>query len=186
MSISKERDKITNYIFLDEKPEKADLALVFGTRHREAIEKTYELYRAGFIDKILISGGKNRVTGENEAEEMSKKLIMLGVNFEDIVLENKSVNSLENVLFSKKIIDEKIGFKLIKKIIAITKNYHSRRALMTIKKYFPDYIKIIPITYQVGGLTKENWSDSATGKEKVIGEFEKIKIYLEKGDIVEL
>lgn len=183
---SEEIKKITEYIFLESNPQKADLALVFGTRHREAIKKAYELYQTGLAPKILISGGKNRVTGENEAMEMNRKLIELGVNKDDIILEDQSSNSLENVLFSKKIIDEKIGFKKIKKIIAVVKHYHSRRALMTLKKYFPENIELMTVTYEIYGFAFDNWFNNGVGREKVLGEWNKIKEYLAKGDIREL
>ena len=75
----KEIKKITDYIFLQSFPRKADLALVFGTRHKEALNKVYELYLKGFVSKILLSGGKNRVTRKNEAREMRKELIKMGV-----------------------------------------------------------------------------------------------------------
>ncbi len=98
----KEIKKITDYIFLKSSPQKADLALVFGTRHQEAINKVYELYHNRLILKILISGGINRVTGENESLKMSQKLVKLGVDQANIILEDCSTNTLENVLFSKK------------------------------------------------------------------------------------
>jgi len=182
----KEIRKITDYIFLKSNPQKADLALVFGTRHQEAINKVFELYRDELIPIILISGGINRVTGENEALEMSNNLIQLGVKKEDIILEEQSTNSLENVLFSKQIISEKIGFDKIKKIIAIVKHYHSRRALMTLKKHFPKTIELIPATYEIYGFTMDNWFNNEIGKEKVMNEWNKILSYLEKGDIEEL
>lgn len=178
--------KITDYIFLESKPQKADLALVFGTRHSEAINKVYELYRDKLIPKILVSGGLNRVTGENEANEMSQALMELGVNKDDIILEDQSINSLENVLFSKKVIEEKIGFNNIKKIIAVVKHYHSRRALMTLKRYFPKTVVLIPVTYDIYGFDKDNWFEDASGKEKVMDEWDKISVYLKKGDIEEL
>lgn len=178
--------KITDYIFLKSDSQKADLALVFGTRHQEAINKVFELYCDGLVPKILVSGGINRVTGENEAKEMSDKLIQLGVKEGDIILENKSTNSLENVLFSEQVIDEKIGFNKVKKIIAVVKHYHSRRALMTLKKHFPKTVKLIPVIYEIYGFTIDNWFDSETGKEKVLDEWNKILIYLKKGDIEEL
>ncbi len=179
--------KITDYIFLKSNPQRADLALVFGTRHREeAINKAFELYRGGLVPKILVSGGINRVTGENEAKEMSDKLIQLGVKKDDIILESKSTNTLENVLFSKQIIDEKIGFNKIKKIIAIVKHYHSRRALMTLKKHFPKTVELIPMTYEIYGFTKDNWFNNKIGREKVMSEWNKISEYLKKGDIKEL
>ncbi len=178
--------KITNYIFLESNPQQADLALVFGTRHQESINKTYELYQGKFINKILVSGGINKVTGKNEAWEMSKKLIDLGVKQQDIILEDRSTNSLENVLFSKEIIDRKIGFNNIKKIIAVVKHYHSRRALMTLKKYFPKTIELLSVSYEVYNFTKENWSKSGIGREKVMSEWKKIPEYLNKRDIEEL
>jgi len=55
----KEIKKITDYIFLKSANQKADLALVFGTRHQEAINKVFELYRDGLVTKILVSGGIN-------------------------------------------------------------------------------------------------------------------------------
>jgi len=182
----KEIKKITDYIFLKSSPQKADLALVFGTRHQEAINKVYELYRDRLVPRILVSGGINRVTGENEAKEMSDKLIKLGVKRDDIILENESTNSLENVLFSKQVINEKIGFDKIKKIIAVVKHYHSRRALMTLKKHLPKTIEIIPVTYDIYGFTMDNWFDNEVGKEKVLSEWNKIPEYLTKGDIEDI
>lgn len=178
--------KITEYIFLKSNPQKADLALVFGTRHKEAIDKVFELYQAGLVPKIVVSGGQNRVTGENEALEMSKILIARGVDRNDIILENKSTNSLENVLFSKQVIGEQFGFSNIKKIIAVVKHYHSRRALMTLKRHFPEDIEFVPVTYGVYGFIQENWFESDIGREKVLSEWNKIPEYLVKGDIKEL
>jgi len=182
----KEIKKITDYIFLKPSPQKADLALVFGTRHQEAINKVFELYRDQLVSKILVSGGVNKVTGENEAKEMSNKLALLGVKKDDVILENKSTNSLENVLFSKQIINNNIGFDKIKKIIAVVKHYHSRRALMTLKKHFPKTVKLIPVTYEIYGFTVNNWFDNEAGKQKVLSEWNKIPEYLAKGDIEEL
>ncbi len=178
--------KITEYIFLKSNPQKADLALVFGTHHQEAVNKVYALYRDGLVSKILVSGGTNKVTGENEALQMSNKLIQLGVKNNDIILERKSTNSLENVLFSKQVIGEKIGFEKIRKIIAVVKHYHSRRALMTLKKHFPNTVELIPATYEIYGFTQENWFKNKVGKEKVLNEWKKIPEYLLKGDIEEI
>jgi uncharacterized SAM-binding protein YcdF (DUF218 family) len=178
--------KITDYIFLKSKPQKADLLIVFGTRHKEAIYKTHNLYRNGLASKILVSGGLNRITKENEAKRMSDGLIKLGVNKKDIILENKSSNSLENVLFSRKIIKEKLGFENIRKIMVVVKHYHSRRALMTMKKHFPKWIKIFPITYEIYDFNRNNWFKKEETEKKVLSEWIKIKKYLEKGDIEEL
>lgn len=178
--------KITDYIFLESKPQKAGLAIVFGTRYSEPIDKVFELYSNKLVSKILVSGGKNKITGKKEACVMHDKLIELGIEKENILTEEESTNSLENVLFSKIIIENKIGFENIKKIIAVTKHYHSRRALMTLKKHFPKNIQLIPAPYDICGFTKNNWLEKEKGREKVMGEWNKIQKYLEKGDIEEL
>jgi len=182
----KQIDKITNYIFLEEEPQHADIAMIFGTKYDEPVYKVYDLYKKKYTAKIILSGGINRKTGENEAIRMQKILLDLGVNKNDIILEKNSTNTLENVLFSKKIIDNKIGLDNIKKMIVIVKNYHSRRVLMTLKKHFPTKIKIIPISYNLFNFTKNNWFKNEIGQEKVMGEYKKIKKYLAKGDIEEL
>ena len=182
----KEIQEITDYIFLEPRPEKADLAIVFGTRHRQAVDKTFRLYQNKLVPKILISGGENRVTDDNEADKMSQELMSMGVQREDIILEDRSTNSLENVLFSKEVLEEKIGLQNLKKIIAVTKHYHSRRAIMTLRRHFPKTIKFIPAVYEVYGFTRDDWAGSESGREKVMSEYNKIKEYLAKGDIEEL
>jgi uncharacterized SAM-binding protein YcdF (DUF218 family) len=178
--------KITDYIFLKSKPQKVDLAIVFGTRYLVPIKKVFEIYRKNLVSKILVSGGKNNITGKKEALVMHEGLIKLGVKKEHILTEKESTNSLENVLFSKTIIENKIGFKNVKKIIAVVKHYHSRRALMTLKKHFPRNIELIPVSYNIHGFTKNNWFNNKKGREKVMDEWTKIKKYLKKGDIEEL
>ena len=118
--------KITNYIFLPSKPERADLILVFGIQHNEPILKVKELYNKGFASKILISGGVNRTTKENEAVRIKNSLLELGISNKDIILEDKSTNTLENVVFSLQVIEDVIGLKNIKKIIVVVKCYHTR------------------------------------------------------------
>lgn len=181
-----EINKITEYIFLNSLPQKAHLAIIFGTRHKVALETVFQLYQKGLIPKVLLSGGINKTTGQNEAEDMAKNLIAMGIKRDDLILENKSTNSLENVLFSKDKIEQEIGFQNIKKIIAVVKHYHSRRALMTLKKHFPKTVELIPVTYEIYGFTKDNWFESEAGREKVLDEWEKIPKYLAKGDIEEL
>lgn len=178
--------KITDYIFLESKLRKADLAIVFGTRYSEPMDKVFELYNNKLVSRILVSGGKNKITGKKEACMMRDRLIKLGIEKENILTEEESTNSLENVLFSKIIIENKIGFKNIKKIIAVTKHYHSRRALMTIRKHFPKNIELIPAPYNIYGFTKNNWFRDEKGREKVMSEWTKIQKYLKKGDIEEL
>ena len=117
---------------------------------------------------------------------MAKEAIKRGVRSQDIIIEDKSTNTLENVLFSKNILEKEIGLINIKSIDAVVKNYHSRRALMTLKKHLPKGIKLKSCPYDVYNFTSKNWFLCEKGKEKVHEEFNKIMRYLKKGDIEEL
>lgn len=183
-------DEITKYIFLDDIEPQGDIAFVFGTGNswKESIEKTVELYKKGLTSKIIFSGGFNKKYGIIEGEAMAKQAVKLGVNKKDILIENKSTNTLENDLFSIQIIDSEIGLQNVKIITAVVKNYHARRALMTLRKHIPKGIRLLAAAYdsEYYPFTKTNWHVTIAGRQQVIEEIEKIKTYLAKGDLAEL
>lgn len=183
-------EETTKYIFLDDEDVTGDIALVFGTwfAWQESVERAADLYRKGLVKKIIVSGGSNEHTGFVEGEEMGKELEKLGIPERDILVENRAMNTLENVLFSKDIIERKVGLENIKTIVAVVKNFHSRRALMTLKKHMPSHIRLKSSAYQSRyyDFNANDWYTSEQGRQKVQGELEKIQKYLKKGDIAEL
>lgn len=183
-------EDITNYIFLNDDDPRADLAFVFGTwkTRQESVDKAAEIYKKGFVPKIIVSGGPNETTGVIEGDFMAEQLEKLGVPKKDIIIENKAANSLENVVFSTEILNKQMGLENIDTITAVVRNYHSRRALMTLRKHLPFHIKLKVASYSSAQypFTKDSWQQSNLGREKVMEEMDKIKTYLVKGDLVEL
>ena len=183
-------EEITKYIFLDDTDQKGDLAFVFGTWDvwNESVKKAAQLYKDRLVPKILVSSGVNPVTGVVEGDLIAQDLEKLGIPRADILIENKSTNTLENVLFSKKIIEKELGLKNVRSIVAVVKNYHARRALMTLRKHMPNEIELKTAAYIADKypLHKDDWQKTVAGKEKVLEEVEKIKTYLAKGDLAEL
>lgn len=183
-------EDITNYIFVDNRDCSGDVALVFGTwfAWREATKKAADLYKKGLVRKVLVSGGPNEHSGYVEGDEMALSLEDLGIPKRDILIENKAMNTLENVVFSKDILDRAIGLKDVKTIVAVVKNFHARRALMTLKKHMPPHIVLKASAYRLErqGFNRRNWHESEYGRRRVQEELEKIAKYLEKGDIAEL
>ena len=100
--------EITDYIFLNDENPSGDIAFVFGTWNawKESVEKAAKLFENGFVPKIIVSGGLKPATGIIEGNLMALDLEELGVPKKDILIENKAANTLENVLFSKKIIEK--------------------------------------------------------------------------------
>lgn len=182
-----EIERITDYIFLEDEDKTADIALVFGTRFwHYPLREVQELYQSDSISKVVFSGGINRHTGKNEAQKLAREALRSAIKENDIIIEDRSRNTLENVLFSRDILSQKMGLENIHSIVAIVKSYHSRRALMTMRRHFPEHIVLKSCTYPIYNITKDNWHLSASGREKVSGELEKIEAYLTKGDLAEL
>jgi len=179
---------VTQYLFLEDSLfPLADLALVFGTRHWEKpLSILLPLYQQHLVPKILFSGGINKHTGQNEAEQFLLGAIKAGISPTQIIIENRSSNSLENVQFSLEELKHQNLLKKIKTILVVVKWYHSRRALMTIKRWFPQEIELKVRTYNLPNITKDSWHKNAIGRKIVMGEFMKIPHYLKKGDIQEL
>ena len=182
----KKIQKISDYIFIKGSSVRSDGALVFGTRFDQPVYLAADLFHAGLIGFILFSGGINKRTHENEAQRMKKLSLELGVAAADILVEDRASNTLENVLYSRDLLDRKFGLANINSLTAITKQYHMRRALMTLNKHFPAHIKIYPCPYLPYDFDQESWPETELGRTKVLGELERIERYLKKGDIAEL
>ncbi|MFD1413259.1 YdcF family protein [Oceanobacillus jeddahense] len=83
--------------------------------------------------KIIFSGGQGPDEGLPEAEAMQNYAVEKGIPIEDTIQENKSVNTYENMVFSKKIMDERNGEGAYRSIFA-TNNFHLFRAGMYARK----------------------------------------------------
>lgn len=184
------KEEITEYIFLNDEEQSGDVAFVFGTYKalEKSVEQTVELYRNKLVPKIIFTGGVNGESKFIESEEMRKLAIRSGIKSDDILIENQSTNTLENVLFALPILEKEIGLHKIKTLTAVVKNYHSRRALMTLKKHLPKHIKLKASAYDSENdrFSKDVWFKSEKGTQKILGEIEKIQTYLNKGDLAEI
>ena len=92
------------------------------------------LYKAGQIQKILISGGIGgifRSDVANEGQLTRQFLLLAGVPAQDVLLENRSRNTHENALFSAPILQKRFnGYEYV----LITSAWHMRRAIGCFEK----------------------------------------------------
>src|SRR5699024_7350595 len=101
------------------------------------IKKALQFYekqkkRTGKAPKILFSGGRGSDEKLSEAEAMKEYALTQGLPLEDILLDDQSTNTHENMLFSKKIMDQHSpqGYK----VIFSTNNFHLLRAALYAKQ----------------------------------------------------
>jgi uncharacterized SAM-binding protein YcdF (DUF218 family) len=114
----------------------------FFGKGADRITQALQLYRMGKIKKILITGGQglNPTNPYSEAELLKRFLIMTGMPDTDILIEEKSVNTRENALFTKEFL-KKNGIATDQEFVLITSAFHMPRS----KKCFDKVgLKTIP------------------------------------------
>ncbi|WP_051217106.1 YdcF family protein [Butyrivibrio fibrisolvens] len=123
---------------IEDTGENADCIIVLGSikasLYRVPIAvKAYNDMRAS---KILLSGGIVNGVDKGHADDMRDKAIALGVKAEDIIIENKSQNTVENMLCSMLELQRAFWLNRIEKVLLVTTTYHMRRSLQLLSISF--------------------------------------------------
>lgn len=170
-----------NYLHLGEKIEKCDCILGLGCYDLHIPEKCVQLYKEGYADLIIFTGGLGKST--SEAETFRDIAINLGVPKEKILVENKSTNTGDNFRFTKKLIAEQN--LSIHSFLIVQKPYMERRAYAAFKAILPDEKCVVTspdISFEdyfkeyekINGNTKELLSI-------MVGDLQRMKIYPKNG-----
>jgi uncharacterized SAM-binding protein YcdF (DUF218 family) len=102
--------------------------------HVNRLFGAYQLYRAGKIRKILITGTSSPgllAMGKGEVRQAGQILQKWGVPSKDIILEERARNTRENAVFSAAILKKQFEGK---NFLLITSGYHMRRSLGCFRK----------------------------------------------------
>jgi uncharacterized SAM-binding protein YcdF (DUF218 family) len=169
-----------------DEPEQADIAFDFGDQFLDSAYIAADLFKRGMVRYVLVSGGYNKVTHANEAESHLAVLVAEGVPPERIILENEATNTYESALLSLRKVKEQLNPATIKSVVAITKWYHCRRAVMTLKRNWPERIRYYTKTYEPEGISRLEWHLHPALTQRVLKELDKIQEYLEDGYIAEI
>ncbi|MGH9875597.1 MAG: YdcF family protein [Pyrinomonadaceae bacterium] len=180
-------EQIWRYHLMNHQLEKADAILVLCSHDKRVAERGAELFLEGWAPLLIFSGGLGSITGgmwsEPEADQFARVAIDLGVAKEKILIENKSTNTGENVLFTKQLLAEK---KLNpEKFILVQKPYMERRAYATFRKSWPEK-QVLVTSPQV---SFEEYLNEYANRELstddvisiMVGDLQRIKLYAEQG-----
>ena len=98
-----------DYLGLHQQPEKADVIVGFGNFNTDIARRAAQLYRQGYAPKVLFTGGLGRNTEgllpEPEAVRFAKVAMECGVPEADILLEDRSRNTKENIDFTRQLLE---------------------------------------------------------------------------------
>jgi uncharacterized SAM-binding protein YcdF (DUF218 family) len=175
--------KIWDYHQLNHQMGKSDCILALGSHDLRVADRAADLYLEGWAPLLVFSGGLGNVTRDiwtvAEADQFAAIAIQKGVPEQAILVENKSTNTGENILFTQQLLQEK-GLDP-QCFIVVQKPYMERRSYATFKKHWPD--KTLLVTSP-----QFSFDDYATPEiplEKVIhimtGDLQRIKEYPAKG-----
>ena len=164
---------ITEFIFVEDKPEKADIIFIPGSLNMELADRAAALYHEGYAPCILPSGRgsilKESLPGQGQTEwdKLRSRLLMLGVPSSAVLKEDRATFTWENAKYSRKVCDEqKIS---VKKAILCPQAFHARRALTYYRQQFPE-TEFLVCPAETAGISRENWFLSKEGTRRVLGE----------------
>ena len=176
-----------DFMHMGQPLEEADVIVGFGCYDEDIPRRCAELWHQGFAPWVCFSGGLGRNTSgiwsKSEAERFAAIAIAEGVPENRIILENKSTNSAENLLFTPKVLAEK-GIKA-EKIIAVHKPYMEKRLWAAMQVYWPQ-VQAVYTSPQVSveehiahaekiGMTRKGVI------ETIVGDVQRMELYAEKG-----
>ncbi len=130
-------NKIWDYHHLNHQLKKSDCILVLGSHDLRVAERGAELYLQGWAPLLIFSGGLGNFTSgvwnEPEADKFAFIAMEMGVPKHAILIENRSTNTGENILFTKDLLQQKNLNP--DSFILVQKPYMERRSYAVFKKH---------------------------------------------------
>ena len=176
---------IWDYHQLHHPLQQADAILVLGSHDTRVAVRAAELWLAGYAPLLVFSGGYGRLTAgswtEAEADKFAKIAISMGVPESQILVENRSTNTGENIALSYQLLRER-GLSL-KKLILVQKPYMERRTYATFMKQWPGpQVEVMVTSPQI---SFADYPNEEVSLEQVIhimlGDLQRIRLYPAKG-----
>lgn len=179
-------DYLTDFIFVEDAPEKADVLFVPGGAYGEIAEHAARLYRQGYVPRILVSGKYSITEGRfagakspasyrkysyrTECEFLSDILLKNGVPPEAILQEEEATFTYENAINSRALTDSP-GLSVRTAIISC-QAYHARRCLLYFSLLYPD-TRFLICPAVTRGISRDTWMLDPEKIDLVLGEVER-------------
>ena len=184
---------ITDFIFVEDHPQKADIIFIPGGSWHGPSEIAADLWLKGYAPLILPSGkyspkrgcfpgtqAKTELYGgtfETEWDFMKSVLVNNGVDEGAILLENCASYTYDNAFMSRKVTDS-LGIN-VKTAIICCKSFHARRCLMFYSWAYPDTdFYVCPV--DIEDTKKEDWFQFPLGVQRVMSELQKCGLYFKE------
>lgn len=180
-------ETVWHYHQLNHQLIKSDAILVLCSHDLLVAERGAQLFLEGWAPLLIYSGGLGGITknmwSEPEADQFAAVAVRLGVPPENILIENKSTNTSENVLLTRQLLAEKNLDP--QKFILVQKPYMERRSYATFKNWWPEREVIVTSPRVPFDEYLKNYSNKQLSGDDVVsimvGDLQRIKLYPAKG-----
>ena len=178
---------IWDYLCLNQTLEKADCIVGFGNFNTDIARRAAELYHQGYAPKVLFTGGLGRNTEgllpEPEAIRFAKVAMECGVPAADILIEDKSANTKENIEFTRCLL-EREGIPH-GHILGVHQPFMERRIKAAMGVYWPE-LRFSVTSPQVTipeylARAKEQGISENASVSVIVGDFQRMDLYAKKG-----
>ncbi len=179
---------VTEFVFVEDVPQRADVILIPGSRTVEHALKAAEMYRAGYAPYVLPSGRYAIAKGgflplkeplrseypdayESEWHFLKTVLMRHGVPEEAILREERATYTWENARFSHDVlVREGIG---VRTAMLCCHAFHARRALLYYQAAMPG-VRFIVCPAQTPGYGRDDWFLTEKGRTRILGEVQRL------------
>ena len=178
---------IWDYLCLNQKLENADCIVGFGNFNTDIARRAAELYPEGYAPKVLFTGGLGRNTEgllpEPEAIRFARVAMDCGVPEEDILIEDKSANTKENIEFTRNLLKQR-GIPS-DHILGVHQPFMERRITAAMGVYWPE-VKFsvtsprVTIPEYLARAKDQGISENAS-VSVIVGDFQRMDLYAKKG-----
>ena len=179
--------KLWDYHHLNHRLKKSDALLVLCSHDVAVAERGAELWLEGWAPLLIFSGGLGSITSrmwsEPEADQFAAVARRMGVPAESIVVENRSTNTGENVVFTRRLLEER-GIDP-QSFILVQKPYMERRAYATFRQFWPEKEAVVTSPQATFEEYLERYTNPGLTKDDVIsimvGDLQRIRLYPARG-----
>lgn len=179
---------VTEFIFVEDAPQKSDVIFIPGASHPEHALRAAELYHQGMADYVLPSGRYSTLLGhfkgvpeaflqdypddyETEWAYLRTVLMKAGVPDSAILREDQATYTWENAQKSRDVLAQQ-GIPCNTAILCCHA-FHARRALLYYQAAMPK-TRFIVCPAGSPGYTREEWYLSEKGRNRVLGEVQRL------------
>ena len=165
----------------------ADIILVLCSHDTAVAQRGAQLWLDGWAPLLMFSGGLGTITrqlwNEPEADQFARIAEAMGVPAERILIENRSTNTGENVLFTRRLLDERQLAP--QRFIVVQKPYMERRSYATFKQRWPEKDVVVTSPQVSFDEYVNRYSNQALSSDDVVaimvGDLQRIRVYAERG-----